>query len=72
MKKMEKIIWYSIEVQKPKNLQKIEWKLITPFEGIHNDKQGIYIEKEDMFFVGFEDSSNEFYYSFAVAYWRAI
>ena len=72
MEKMEKVIWYSTEVQKPKDLQKIEWKLITPFDGIHNDLQGIYIEKEDMFYVGFEDTSEDFYFSWAVAYWRAI
>ena len=69
---MEKTIWYSVEVKKPNNLAKVEWKLNTELDEQNTNYQGLYIEQEDMFFVGFEDSSEEFYFSWGVAYWRYL
>ena len=69
---MEKIIWYSIDVEKPKDMQKIEFKPITELDEQNVTYQGIYIEKEDMFFVGFEDTTENFYFSWGIAYWRNL
>lgn len=65
--KMKKIIWYSPELAKPKNEQKI---LFITKDG--QEFAGLYIEAEDMYFRGFEDSSSEFHYGWGVDFWREL
>lgn len=69
---MEKIIWYSPELKKPENLQKIAFKPIIESDEQDVTLEGLYIESEDMFFVGFEDSSDHFYYSWGIAFWKNL
>lgn len=63
---MKKTIWYSTEVIKPKDEQKVLFKTTD-----NKELAGIFIEAEDMFFVGFQDSG-DFYYSFDVEFWRVL
>jgi hypothetical protein len=69
---MKKIIWYSPDVQKPLDRQKIVFKPITDSDKQNLTYEGIYIESEDMYFVGFEDASDHFYFSWGIAFWRTL
>jgi hypothetical protein len=63
---MEKIIWYSPDVKKPLDMQQIVFKPLKDSD----EHEGIYIESEDMYFVGLEDASDHFYFSWGIAFWR--
>jgi hypothetical protein len=67
--------WIKPTEAKPKDGQKIEFKvnnekLKSNFS--HSEKKGLYIESEDMFFVGFENESDDFYFSWYVLCWRPL
>jgi hypothetical protein len=67
--------WIKIAEGKPKNLQEIQFKLKTDvLNSTYSNlvKNGLYIESEDMFFVGFEDESDEFYFSWSIEHWRPL
>jgi hypothetical protein len=61
---MEKIIWYSPEVKKPYDQQKVVFRTSLGKEFV-----GLFIEKEDMFFVGFEEQG-DFLFSQEVEFWK--
>jgi hypothetical protein len=61
---MEKIIWYSPEVKKPFDQQKVVFRTSLGKEFV-----GLFIEKEDMFFVGFEEQG-DFLFSREVEFWK--
>jgi hypothetical protein len=60
--------WIDPKLQKPLNNQKILFATLD-FKEIN---VGVYIEKEDMFFVGFRDESDHFYYSQYVNKWTSL
>lgn len=64
---MKEIVWYSPEI-KPKDNQKIRFSVKD------NDLilEGLYIESENMFFVGFENESDEFYFSWQIEKWCVL
>jgi hypothetical protein len=69
---MEKVIWYSPDVKKPLDGQKIAFKPITESDEQDLTYEGLYIEKEDMYFVGFEDTSDGFFFSWGIAFWKNL
>jgi hypothetical protein len=67
--------WIKITEGKPSNLQKIEFIVNIPCsdkKDVKDLKKGLYLESEDMFFVGFEDESDEFYFSWSIESWRPL
>jgi hypothetical protein len=66
---MEKIIWYSVDLELPLDGEKVTFKPIKNDKKDSLEFHGIYIFSEDMFFIGFEDEG-DFLFSNQVAFWR--
>jgi hypothetical protein len=61
--------WFSTELAKPKDQQKIKFKPIIDDTVCDNiTYTGMYIEKEDMFFIG-EENEGDFLFSSQVLFW---
>ena len=58
---METIKWYSVELQLPKNGQKVTFKPTENNNANNLEFDGIYIKSEDMFFIGFEETGHFLY-----------
>lgn len=69
---MEKIIWYSPDLKKPIDGQKIAFKPIGQGDEQEITYEGLYIEKEDMFYVGYDDCSEWFFFSWDIAFWKKL
>lgn len=61
---MQVTVWHSPEI-KPHNNAKIRFKLKDD-DSIY---EGLYIEQEDMFFVGFDNESEHFHFTWKVEKW---
>lgn len=59
--------WHSADI-KPQDNQKIRFKTYVSAQ-IY---EGLFIEKEDMFFVGFGDKSDDFFFSFQIEKWQQL
>ena len=68
---MEKTIWYSPDVKKPYDNQVVAFKPITEQDEQDVTYEGIYIESDDLFFVGF-NSTGDFVHTQFCAFWRPI
>jgi hypothetical protein len=66
---MEKIIWYSVDLQLPQDGQKVTFKPTENNNANNLEFDGIYIKSEDMFFIGFEETG-DFLFSSQVAFWK--
>lgn len=69
---METKIWFSPKEKKPKNFQKIAFIPVTESDEQSFIWEGLYIETEDMYFVGFGDESDHFYFSSKIESWSNL
>lgn len=68
---METIKWYSPEVKKPYDNQVVEFKPTAEMDEQDVTYEGLYIESDDLFFIGFAERG-DFIHSPFVAFWRPI
>jgi hypothetical protein len=61
--------WFSPKEKKPTNFQKIAFVPVTESDEQSLVWEGIYIESEDMFFVGSDDETDHFYFSRNIESW---
>jgi len=71
-KKQNQVKWYSIDLIKPQDAQKVAFKpLLCDFDTDDITYEGMYIQKEDMFFIG-NGETGDFLFSFQVSFWKTI
>ena len=71
-KRQNQVKWYSVDVNKPADGQKVAFKpVLGDFDIDDITYEGVYIEKEDMFFIGFGEDG-DFLFSFQVSFWKSI
>jgi hypothetical protein len=71
-KKQNQVKWYSIDLMKPQDGQKVAFKpVLGDFDIDDITYEGVYLLSEDMFFIGNEETG-DFLFSFQVSFWKNI